>query len=165
MMDHHCPWVSNCVGVNNRKDFVLFLFYATLSQGMAFGLLIARVVTWVQEAHAVGPGKFFAPPIWQIILLAVDAIFLLPVCLAVGGLLWYQVSCVMENLTTIDEYILERRQRNARKLKKEYHWPYDLGFKQNWKAFFGSSTWGWFWPEDVGKRRDGIHFEKRSKSQ
>ena len=24
-LDHHCPWINNCVGVNNHNSFLVFI--------------------------------------------------------------------------------------------------------------------------------------------
>lgn len=44
-MDHHCPWVNNCVGENNQKYFVLFTMYICLMSFHALYLAIQKFIT------------------------------------------------------------------------------------------------------------------------
>ncbi|KAF6101718.1 zinc finger DHHC-type palmitoyltransferase 3 [Phyllostomus discolor] len=171
-MDHHCPWVNNCVGENNQKYFVLFTMYIALISLHALvmvGLHFLRCFEedWTNLLQAYGLAReaaagaqlsllekeqpltvspaecsYFSPPTTVILL----------ILLCFEGLLFLIFTSVMfgtqvHSICT-DETGIEQLKKEERRWAKKTKW-------MNMKAVFGHPfSLGWASPfatPDQGK--------------
>ncbi|XP_049438668.1 palmitoyltransferase ZDHHC3-A isoform X1 [Epinephelus fuscoguttatus] len=66
-MDHHCPWVNNCVGENNQKYFVLFTMYIALISLHALLMVVFHFLYCFEDDWT--KCSSFSPPATVILLI------------------------------------------------------------------------------------------------
>ena len=45
-MDHHCPWINNCIGFWNRKFFILLLIYVLI---VTYFVCVTMSIAWIES--------------------------------------------------------------------------------------------------------------------
>lgn len=68
----HCPWISNCVGANNQRHFVLYIACLAIGIGSFIGLVLYRAycpthLSQLQSTKAAQTLKTFHRPPRQIV--------------------------------------------------------------------------------------------------
>nr|CAI5845035.1 unnamed protein product [Callosobruchus analis] len=161
-MDHHCPWINNCVGWGNHAHFTCFLLFATLGCAQAAVILCYSLYWSIYSRTA--PLMIGQPQVYLGLYGTISCVlalgFSIGVVIAVGMLLWLQVRAIIRNRTGIEDWILAKA--NFRRTaaasgsgennEKYFVYPYDLGFRRN---FLEVMNWTC---QPVG---DGIHWPVR----
>ncbi|CAK9027100.1 unnamed protein product [Durusdinium trenchii] len=132
-MDHHCPWINNCVGFNNYRYFCLFMLY------LALGCLYVVILGYRLFLQSVAPIRKRPPNFRFADAQCISLSWLISLCifLALCLLGGFHAYLVVTNQTTI-EFHINMGNRHAAKRKGEvYRNPYDLGHSRNFQEVFG----------------------------
>lgn len=117
VIDHHCPWMGNCVGRRTRCVFLLFLLCAMSSNALLLKYSCENIDRNAIETWEVI--KSFMS-IYEVVHTGVVFLF----CL---GLFLVQIYVISTGVTTV-----ERIRRYWAGIVN----PYDEGYISNWKSFF-----------------------------
>jgi|MDSZ01.1.fsa_nt_gb palmitoyltransferase len=150
-MDHHCPWVNNCVGFYNYKYFVLFLVY--MHAGCAYTAMSCGVFVWEGRGHG-------GVPVQKHGFLLFAFVLTLSVLFALTLFLVWHAFLVATNQTTIEFYSNRFDASDARARGEVWRNPYNLGMRGNFEQVFGMSRHplSWLLPSLKPPPGDGMEF-------
>lgn len=109
-MDHHCVWIGNCVGLENTRYFVQFLFFVSVGCFFQF-FLYTKYYLLSPEKESLKWDNIFKGICFSCLILG----------LALGYFFTYHLFNILDDVTTIEDHIENIRKKS----------PFNKGRKRN----------------------------------
>jgi len=153
-MDHHCPWINNCVGWSNQASFVYFLLFFLSGSIQGSIIIIFGVIQGIQKQWYIRQGLYHLATVRLTPSNLLACVFSMGVMTGTGlasiKLLYMQMKVILKNQTEIESWIVKKAvfRRNAYPGNriKAFVFPYNLGWSANWREVFLYSGDGIWWP-------------------
>ena len=130
-MDHHCPWINNCIGFYNKKFLIQLLIYFIL---VVVYLDIIYIYPSYQCFYSLYLGH--SNLLWKSFFMLFNHFVLIVLTVLGSEFLKFHLTLVFSNCTTIESLDEEFKKNNK----------YDVGMRDNWEQVFGKNILYWFIP-------------------
>ena len=125
--DHHCPWTGNCIGKNNIKVFIQFLFYSSFTciffsviQLFSYFVVLKNnviVSDSIIDFRLIDEHKLYISSIENVIFKVTTYVTMI-IGFSIAYLFAYQIKNMEKNITTVEHAIIKDRDYS----------PFDSGY-------------------------------------
>lgn len=143
-MDHHCPYVYNCIGFRNHKYFFLLLVYSVATL-VFVGATMLDTLLWSTR---------YEVPLFTVMALAIGELGVLVLGAGMGAFLVFHCYLVLNGLTTLEFWEKTGPRSGTSSVN------YSRGCYLNICAVLGDYPPLWFLPVAMPSG-DGVFFERR----